>query len=620
MKKNQLAANTMNIAGQFLLLAGLSPVVLTLFSSCNSSGGSTLTEKVSPDTATVNALLKKASSYNQSKHDSMHLLADSAGKLAAAIHYREGVIRAKGIEASYQKRKGNFPTAASIALEAINAYDSLGRWKEKVRMQNFLADIYKQMGEGGAIEFLEKGIEISRQSQQLAEEKKYYAGIIDCYNEQGIILRDLSRRTKRKELIDSAFVLYQKAVKIAEENGDDERQLGKLYNNITQVYNEQYADYPKALEYVRKAEAFNKSQNFLNGLSYNYNNMADIYMRMGEYDKAKEHAHKMLAVCAELNAPQRTLNAYNQLTRITKRMKQYDSALYYKEWSAWLSDSLENVEKTSRIADMQTKYETKEKESQISLLSEHNQAQKQRLWMLGGAALILASLAGIFIWQNRRLQQQKKQIAEQSERLGWMMKELHHRVKNNLQIVSSLLNLQTYRLKDEESKSAIKESQLRVQAMSLIHQRLYQVEDVSMVNFKLYLDDLAETLMKAYGYSADDFDLVIKVDKELLDVDTVMPMGLLVNEIITNSFKYAYKDVQRPLLTISLRSGDQQLQLDVTDNGPGMSEAVGQNSKPGFGKKLIDALTKQLKAQYTVDNSNGTSYSFTIPYNNEKAA
>jgi prolyl oligopeptidase len=95
-----------------------------------------------------------------------------------------------------------------------------------------------------------------------------------------------------------------------------------------------------------------------------------------------------------------------------------------------------------------------------------------------------------------------------------MMKELHHRVKNNLQIVSSLLSLQTYRLKDEESVSAIRESQLRVQAMSLIHQRLYQVDDVSLVNFKLYLDDLVETLMRSYGYGADDFDLLIKVDKE----------------------------------------------------------------------------------------------------------
>jgi two-component sensor histidine kinase len=154
--------------------------------------------------------------------------------------------------------------------------------------------------------------------------------------------------------------------------------------------------------------------------------------------------------------------------------------------------------------------------------------------------------------------------------------------------------------------------------MSLMHQRLYQVEDVSMVNFKLYLDDLAETLMRAYGYGSDDFDLRIDVEKELLDVDTVMPMGLLVNEIITNSFKYAYKDVSRPSLTIRLGAGDKQLKLEVADNGPGMVE--NGTNKNGFGKKLIAALTQQLKASYTVNASNGTAYTFTIPYTQKKAA
>jgi two-component sensor histidine kinase len=123
--------------------------------------------------------------------------------------------------------------------------------------------------------------------------------------------------------------------------------------------------------------------------------------------------------------------------------------------------------------------------------------------------------------------------------------------------------------------------------------------------------------MRAYGYGADDFDLTIDVEQEYLDVDTVMPMGLLVNEIITNSFKYAYKDVARPALRIHLASGDKQLKLEVSDNGPGMVEATG---KAGFGKKLIAALTQQLKARYTVDTSNGTLYTFNIPYTREKAA
>lgn len=340
---------------------------------------------------------------------------------------------------------------------------------------------------------------------------------------------------------------------------------------------------------------------------------------MGDHDKARQYAQLTLQITKQLNAPHRIINACNQLTRVFKKTGQFDSALYYKDWSVMLADSLNNLEKTAQIAEMQTKYEAGKKDAHIEELTELNEVKNQRFWLLAGASLVLAALLFVVWNQKKKSQRQQKMIAEQSDRLQWMMKELHHRVKNNLQIVSSLLNLQSYRLKDEESVSAIKESQLRVQAMSLMHQRLYQVEDVSMVNFKLYLTDLTETLMRAYGYNnSDDFDLTIDIEKEMLDVDTVMPMGLLVNEIITNSFKYAYKEVKRPALRIKLAGMDKNLVLDIADNGPGIQSAG--TTKAGFGTKLISALSKQLKATYTVDHSAGTAYSFTIPYTHKKVA
>jgi two-component sensor histidine kinase len=197
------------------------------------------------------------------------------------------------------------------------------------------------------------------------------------------------------------------------------------------------------------------------------------------------------------------------------------------------------------------------------------------------------------------------------------MKELHHRVKNNLQVVSSLLNLQSNRMQDGESKKAIRESRLRVQAMALIHQRLYQMEDVTTVNFRSYMNDLAGMLTNAYGYKTEDIDINVSIEKEYLDVDTVMPLALLANEIITNSFKYAFKDVSRPFMNISLKKGDQQLLLSISDNGPGMPNPDTGN---GFGKKLITILTQQLKANCRVETTAGTAYYFTIPYTNEKAA
>jgi two-component sensor histidine kinase len=576
-----------------------------------------LTSSIQPDTAQVSQLLRKASSF-KIELDSIAHYSSLAIKLSEEMDYTEGIVKGMATQAEAQQRKGNYTNAVSTCLRYTNLADSTGMIKESIDGRLSLAHIYKEMGgEKGTLEYLEKGLALSREAESMAIAARDSINIIEAINEQGIILRDFTKHTDQKVRFDTAFQLYERAIAIALVIPEGRSQLAKLYNNISQVYNEHYLNYPKALEYLFKAVDINTERNAINGLSYNYGNISDIYLRSGDYVKGKLYAHKMLEVCEKMKAPHRLINAYAALTRASKRLKQYDSALHYREQYMSLADSLSNVEKTGQIAEMQTRYETEIKEAKISELSHSNKIKNQRLALIGAAACILALVLALFWVQKRKLQKQKEQIVEQSEKLKWLMKELHHRVKNNLQIVSSLLNLQTYRLKDDESVAALKESQLRVQAMSLIHQRLYQVEEVSMVNFRLYISDLTETLMKAYGYNADSFDLNIDVEKELLDVDTVMPLGLLVNEVITNSFKYDYKDVARPSLNISLSEGSNQIQLTITDNGPGMKPA---EKSTGFGKQLITALTKQLKARCEIDVTKGTSYLITIPYIKEKAA
>ena len=607
--------------GDFLITAGLSLLLVVACKNSNDYNNQVSAAPSLKDTVSINNLLKKARTFNQSNFDSMRYYAVKAQVMAEAVQWKEGIARAQAIECNYQRKKGNYAGAISIGLSVLKMYDSLNLWKEEIALKNYIADIYKEMGgEKGTVEFLRKGLELSKEAQAIAENKNYILGIVSTLNEQGIILRDLSGIANRQDLMDSAFVLYQQGIRLVEESGEAEDEQVKLYNNIAQVYNEHFKDYPMALSFLKKAIEFNTARNNQNGLTYNYDVTSYVYQNMGNFDSADHYGHKMLALSKKLKAPYRMVNAFLVLTNANKKANRNDSALYYYEQSVALADSMNNLERSGQITEMQTKYETEKKEVEIASLNSVNKIRSQRLWIAGGIAALFAIAVLISVMQNRRLQKQKKQITAQSDRLKWMMKELHHRVKNNLQIVSSLLNLQTYRLKDEESISAIKESQLRVQAMSLIHQRLYQVDDVSKVNFKLYLDDLVDTLMRSFGFNSTDFDLLIHVEKEFLDVDMVMPMGLLVNEILTNSFKYAYKETKHPLLHISLLSVNQQFQLEIKDNGPGLNWDAGEPSKPGFGKKLIDALSKQLKAVYSVDTALGTAYHFNIPQQEEKAA
>ena len=418
------------------------------------------------------------------------------------------------------------------------------------------------------------------------------------------------RGTLQGDLMDSALGLYEKGIDIIAKTGNGEEFLGMLYNNTSQVYNEHYHDYRKALEYLFKAVDYNRKRNKQNSLSFNYGNISDVFLQLGDYKKALMYAHEMLDVALALRAPHRMVNAYGQLASVTKGMKQYDSALYYTDLRNSISDSLDNITKTGQIAEMQAKFETQKKEVEIVLLTRANKIKTERLWVALGVLLSLGLLLLQLGLQKRQLQRQKNKITEQSDRLQWLMKELHHRVKNNLQVVSGLLNMQGRRLKDEEGKAAMKESQLRVQAMSLIHQRLYQMEHVTTVNFRYYINDLVNMLLQAYGYQAANVELRINIKKEFLDVDIAMPLALLANEIITNSFKYAYKEVSQPILTIALEETARELVLSISDNGPGLPK---NQSAGGFGGKLIDVLARQLKADCRVDGIGGTTYLFTIP-------
>jgi two-component sensor histidine kinase len=217
------------------------------------------------------------------------------------------------------------------------------------------------------------------------------------------------------------------------------------------------------------------------------------------------------------------------------------------------------------------------------------------------------------IWLYGRVVRQRQRIAQQSAELELMMKELHHRVKNNLQTVSSLLSLQTNKLQDETAISALKESQLRVQAMSFIHQRLYKKDSLTGVNMKEYLTDLVELLLSSYGYERDGFDLTISAEKEMLDIDQALPIGLIINEMVTNALKYAYDGVDRPSLEIAMTEDHQQLVFQVKDNGCGMDESRWTQKSPSFGKQLIAALCRQLRAQQTLVVNGGVQFIITIP-------
>jgi PAS domain S-box-containing protein len=180
-----------------------------------------------------------------------------------------------------------------------------------------------------------------------------------------------------------------------------------------------------------------------------------------------------------------------------------------------------------------------------------------------------------------------------------LLQEIHHRVKNNLQVIVSLLGLQSQQVSDSQAQEVLQESRDRIKAMALIHENLYQERDISGVNLSAYLKTIAHQIVNGYSLSKN-IQLVYTADQVGVDLNKAMPIGLILNELLTNSLKYAYDDVSRGILEVSLTKNDEIVELLVRDNGRGLeSEAMLATSKR-LGWKLINLLTKQIDGKLEI--------------------
>jgi len=196
-------------------------------------------------------------------------------------------------------------------------------------------------------------------------------------------------------------------------------------------------------------------------------------------------------------------------------------------------------------------------------------------------------------------------IKKQSEDLQTLMKEIHHRVKNNLQIISSLLDLQSMIVKDNQASQAIKEGRNRVQSMALIHQNLYGEKSVKGIAVDEYINNLTQSLFDSYNIRPGQIELKKDIDKIDMDVDTVIPIGLMLNELISNSLKHAFVNEQGGRIEITLKQNNEILLLQVRDNGKGFPDKADPAHSTSFGMRMIKIFAQKLKADLDIYNDQG---------------
>ncbi len=200
------------------------------------------------------------------------------------------------------------------------------------------------------------------------------------------------------------------------------------------------------------------------------------------------------------------------------------------------------------------------------------------------------------------------EISRQNDEKEVMLKEIHHRVKNNLQIINSLLNLQAQDLSDEASLASFEECKNRVNSMALIHERLYEAKDLSHIKFKKYTQDLADKLISSYSHSSD-IELGIDIDEEyVFNMDTLVPLGIILNELISNSIKYAFKGVDSPLIKVSLKKNLKENVLTVSDNGVGLPNDFNWRETESLGMQLVQILSEQIDGEIKLIETTGTCF------------
>nr|WP_246434160.1 histidine kinase dimerization/phosphoacceptor domain -containing protein [Spirochaeta isovalerica] len=203
--------------------------------------------------------------------------------------------------------------------------------------------------------------------------------------------------------------------------------------------------------------------------------------------------------------------------------------------------------------------------------------------------------------------QKENEIRKSLDEKLILVKEIHHRVKNNLQIISSLLHMQSINVEDPKLLDVLKESENRVQSMSLVHEKLYQSDLMATIDFNEYITSLAERLIHTYSVSSE-IGLKIETDPLMLSINTAIPCGLIVNEILTNSIKYAFPGDRQGTISIFMKVDGNVISLTISDDGVGLPEDFDPSKTKSLGTKLIRVLSDQIDGDLQINRDRGTSY------------
>lgn len=548
----------------------------------------------SPDSIKQTILLDLAWEYSFSNIDSSEYYCLEGIRLAESRKDKNASANSKSMLAIVYDLRGDIEESAALYLEVAKFYES----------ENNLAELSKTYNNLGVLFFYndqyDKSYEYYKRSMDIDVSLGDSVGV-------GESLVNFAATANKWGEYEKALRYLRRGKAIVNQFPENTWLRSGIYDALASnfLYQEQY---DSSLFYYKEILPYLESTGDVTGVLSCLNGLISISIALEDYDEAKEY----------LNYAESLTNEYDDLIRRRKRnqlaatlyaqLRDYEKAFNYQLKYQADYDSITTQERIRITNELEEKYQAEQRENEITNLKlEQQNSKNQRNIILLISAFILGVSILLFVLYRVKSRSEAT-IAKSLEEKETLLKEIHHRVKNNLQVVSSLLSMQSRFIKDEQALGAVNEGQSRVESMALIHQKLYQENNLSGVNVREYIEELSEVLKQSYSTNSE-VDFEYDIDDLTIDVDTIIPIGLILNELICNSLKHAFPDDIEGTVSIKLKEQNDKLHLEVSDNGVGTKSP---SSEKSFGLVLIESLALKLKATLQTNSESGTSTSLTI--------
>ncbi|TVR37525.1 MAG: tetratricopeptide repeat protein [Cryomorphaceae bacterium] len=530
-------------------------------------------------------------------------LADSAVQIyKRAIHLAEAsqdgkakvdMLSSLGVSFYYS---GNFPDAVRYYSQAYTAADSLGYFDQQGYILNNMGVIYRMQGQ------YEKALEVYTKSLRLKEQHGDRGGVVNSLYNIGLAYSFLEQFERSLE----ALLRAREEAKLLE---GTELDLANIDVGIGVAYYN--------LGHLKEARTFLESGLMDLGEKESYTRAAGLGY-LGALDVEDGFHQSGFAKIDEAYRYAKKANRLELLLQISRERalaadKAGNEALAASSWRAYssLADSLRSRDLRQLREEMQARFELKDKEMTIvgqQWKIEHELSRNRRMLAAALVFLLFALVCGVLaVMLRKRATQLKLAVAAKDKALSdneLLIREMHHRTKNNLQLLRSVFNLHRRGTQNEDARNVLQSGSESVEAIGLLHHHLYRQGDFRKVDICAYLDELVNYFKRAFSLQERGIDFQLVCPELKLDIDVAIPLGIVINELSTNALKYAFQDDSSGRILLQINQEGNHLNLILSDNGRGFGH---ESSENGTGSKLVELFSKKLGANLSrTSDENGT--------------